>query len=87
MRENLKDIKIKEFKLLEVNDKAAAITEVKVIITFMLKENVEYTSTENLRWIFVDEIGELLPRSMAGKWSVEDSFTNIWSTYELRANL
>lgn len=87
MRENLKDIKIKEFKLLEVNDKAAAITEVKVRITFILKENVEYTSNENFRWIFVDAIGEILPRSMAGKWSVEDSFTNIWSTYELRANL
>lgn len=87
MRENLKNIKIKEFKLLEVNDEAAAITEVKVRITFILKENFEYTSTENFRWIFVDEAGKPLPRSMAGKWSVMDSFTNTWSTYELRANL
>ncbi|WP_404337962.1 hypothetical protein [Planococcus rifietoensis] len=87
MRENLKDIKIKEFNLLEVNDIAAAITELKVKITFILKENVEYTSTENFRWIFVDELGEFLPRSMTGKWSVEDSFTNIWSAYELRVNL
>lgn len=87
MKKKLKELKIKRFEFLEVNDIAPAVTEMKIKVDFTLKDNIEYCSVEKFRWLFIDTAGEISPRNMEGEWRVFDSFSSIWSKYEFNATL
>lgn len=85
IREKLANIKINKFEFEEVNDIAAAVTEIVLKIDFCINNRIQHVSKEHFRWVSVNSSGDIIPRGADDQsWKVEDLFTNKWEVYKLK---
>lgn len=78
LREIYEKFRINDFELLEIEDKAPAVTEIRAKIDLQI-ENVEISREDKFRLIFSDDSRDILVRgSEEGEWRILDNFSTQW---------
>lgn len=86
LRELFKNYKINSFELLEIDDKAPAITEIRAKINLQI-ENDQFIREDKFRLIYSDDSNTILARgSEEGEWRVLNNFSAQWEVFKKKTD-
>jgi hypothetical protein len=83
-RESLKDITIKSFRIIEIEDTAPAATNISMEFELKASQN-EFTHREVVRWLCIDAQGSPIPRNDESvDWKFINNFSFKWETFKYK---